>query len=95
MPNSVPLPLLFLDSAHHICAPVSVIHGSVTFALTVSSERPLEGSVVTVSCDEGYVPYQGVNVYTCGREGVWQPQSPGCGGERSVVAQKVLERLPI
>ena len=40
----------------------------------------ISGTVITVSCDDGYAPEKGHSTATCNKNGEWEPNVPKCGG---------------
>ena len=61
------------------CPSLALTHGTFTFQYNTSQELTV-GTRVTMQCEEGYSPINGIPSSTCGPSEQWQPAAPGCYG---------------
>lgn len=61
-----------------VCPPVNTANGVFSFQHNTTS-RPVQGTTVSIRCNSGKVPREGVTFATCSPDGNWFPSTPGCG----------------
>ena len=69
-----------------VCPDVSMRYGSLSY-WNQTKGRNTTGTVVIVTCQNGYQPVGGHSVVTCNSQGHWEPNPPDCGGQRHKLHQ--------